>query len=477
VNKLIKTLALALLICPSFHGLGQQVKKPNIIIILADDLGWGDVGFHGSDIKTPNIDKLSREGLILNHYYTAPVCSPTRAGLLTGRYPNRFGLRQTVIPPWSDFGLDITEEFIPQMLQAAGYLNRAVLGKWHLGHAKKEYLPLQRGFTHFYGHYNGAIDYFTHMREGELDWHNDEESSYDKGYSTDLISDEAVKCIQNYSKESPFFMYVAFNAPHGPLQAKDEDLFLYGYDSSRPKFGKMSGYEDESGYGSLGKGNTPRQTYAAMVTSLDSGIGRILNTLKELGIEDNTLVLFQSDNGAAPNEGGTSGKLRGLKFQEWEGGVRAPAIVKWPAAFKGGRTIEQVMGYIDVAPTLREIAGIKTSPAKPYDGLSMLSVWKGEKKQVDRNIYLGYGSIISNQWKLVKANSGNEKMKASDDMLFEIIKDPFEEKNVRLAHPEIYKQLNAMVSEFDAIKSSLQVPPYGEGRKGFKAPKEWKITR
>jgi arylsulfatase B len=135
------------------------------------------------------------------------------------------------------------------------------------------------------------------------------------------------------------------------------------------------------------------------------------------------------------------------------------------------------MGYIDVAPTLREIAGIKTSPAKPYDGLSMLSVWKGEKKQVDRNIYLGYGSIISNQWKLVKANSGNEKMKASDDMLFEIIKDPFEEKNVRLAHPEIYKQLNAMVSEFDAIKSSLQVLPYGEGRKGFKAPKEWKITR
>ena len=196
-----------------------------------------------------------------------------------------------------------------------------------------------------------------------------------------------------------------------------------------------------------------------------------------MGIEDNTLVLFQSDNGAAPNEGGTSGKLRGLKFQEWEGGVRAPAIVKWPAAFKGGRTIEQVMGYIDVAPTLREIAGIKTSPAKPYDGLSMLSVWKGEKKQVDRNIYLGYGSLISNQWKLVKANSGNEKMKASDDMLFEIIKDPFEEKNVRLAHPEIYKKLNAMVSEFDAIKSTLQVPPYGEGRKGFKAPKEWKITR
>jgi len=477
MKRLKIILPVLLLMCFSI-GFTQTNKKPNIIIILADDLGWGDVGFHGSDIKTPNIDKLAKEGVILSRYYTAPVCSPTRAGLLTGRYPNRFGLRQTVIPPWSNFGLDTSEEFIPQMLKQAGYVNRAVLGKWHLGHAKREYLPLQRGFTHFYGHYNGAIDYFSHKREGELDWHNDEETSRDTGYSTDLLAAEAVRCIKKYSLEtgSPFFMYVAFNAPHGPLQAKTEDLLLYGFDSSRPKFGKMTAYDDADGYGSYGKGNTQRQTYSAMVTNLDRGIGQILNALRESGIDENTLVLFHSDNGAAPNEGGTSGNLRGLKFQEWEGGVRAPAIVRWPAAITGGRRVDQVMGYVDVAPTLREIAGVKSAPSKPYDGISMLSAWQGQKRQINRNIYLGYGSIVTNEWKLVKANRGSEKMTDSVDMLFEISKDPAEKNNVIGLHPDVYKKLDKLVTEFDAIKSVKEVPPYAEGRKGFKAPKDWKIV-
>lgn len=455
--------------------IAQDLKKPNIIIILADDLGWGDVGFHGSDIKTPNIDRLAKEGVILDRYYTAPVCSPTRAGLLTGRYPNRFGLRQTVVPPWSSFGVNLAEEFIPVMLKEAGYRNRAILGKWHLGHAKKEYLPLQRGFTHFYGHYNGAIDYFSHMREGEPDWHNDEETSRDKSYSTDLLADEAVKCIASYSKESPFFMYVAFNAPHGPLQAKEEDLLLYGFDKSKPSFGKLAAEEDANGYGAEGRGNTRRQTYAAMVTNLDRNIGRILAALKAAGVENNTLVLFHSDNGAAPNEGGTSGGLRGLKFEEWDGGVRAPAIVKWPAGFKGNRKISQVMGYIDIAPTIREIVGVKSRPAQPYDGISMLSVWKGKQLSVDRSIYLGYGSIVTNQWKLVKTNSGNEKMKAAEDQLFDMQKDPSEKLNVKAGNEAIYKKLDAEVSVFDKIRSAYEVPPYGEGRKNFKAPKDWKI--
>jgi arylsulfatase B len=475
VNKTFSILVPALIFFSQFHAISQQQEKPNIIIIVADDLGWADVGYHGSDIRTPHIDQLSSEGVILDRYYTAPVCSPTRAGLLTGRYPNRFGLRQTVIPPWSEFGVDLSEEYIPEMLKQAGYLNRAVLGKWHLGHAKKKYLPLQRGFTHFYGHYNGAIDYFTHEREGELDWHNDEETSHDKGYSTDLISDEAVKCIRSYAKQSPFFMYIAYNAPHGPLQAKEEDLLLYGYDKSKPIFGKTAEGEDGKGYGSQGKGNTPRQTYSAMVTNMDRGIGRILQALKESGIEENTLILFHSDNGAAPNEGGSSGNLRGLKFQEWDGGVRAPAIVKWPAAFKGGRTIAQVTGYIDIAPTLREIAGVKTPPRNPYDGISMLPVWKGEKKQIERNLYLGYGSVVNNQWKLVKANSGNDKMKLPADMLIEILKDPSEKSNVKDRFPKVYEELNKLVSAYDAIKPEVAVPPYGEGRKNFKAPKDWKI--
>lgn len=209
---------------------------------MADDLGNGDVGYHGSDIKTPNIDRLAKEGIMLNRFYVAPVCSPTRAGLLTGRYPNRFGLRETVIPPWRDFGVDTTEVFLPELLAGAGYKNRAVLGKWHLGHSRKAYHPLNRGFTHFYGHYNGAIDYFTHKREGELDWHNDYKTSYDEGYATDLITEEAVKSIQDYSDDgSPFFLYVAYNAPHGPLQAKNEDLVKYGFEDEKPLFSNRKG--------------------------------------------------------------------------------------------------------------------------------------------------------------------------------------------------------------------------------------------
>ncbi len=448
----------------------EEIKsRPNIIVIMADDLGNGDVGYHGNEIKTPNIDKLSKEGVILNRFYVTPVCSPTRAGLLTGRYPNRFGLRETVIPPWRDFGVDTTEVFLPEILAEAGYKNRAALGKWHLGHSRKAYHPLNRGFTHFYGHYNGAIDYFTHKREGELDWHSDFETSYDEGYATDLITEEAVESIQDYSGDSPFFLYVTYNAPHSPLQAKKEDLLEYGFEEDKPLF------SNENGYGEMGRGNTRRQTYSAMVSSMDKGIGEIMNTLKNLKIEDNTLVLFLSDNGPAPNEGGTTAGLRGHKFHEWEGGVRVPALVKWPDGFEGGKEVNQVMGYIDVLPTLKEIAGVKTKSKKTLDGVNMLPVLKGERQSVERNFYLGYGAIVNNNWKLVKKNSRNSWMKVKENMLFNMEEDPGETTDIKEEHPAIFKELKEIVDNYDAIKPKQKVPSYQEGKKGFKAPKEWKI--
>lgn len=445
----------------SMQAIGQDLpQKPNIIVILADDLGWGDVGFNGSDIKTPNIDRLSREGVILNRYYTASICSPTRAGLLTGRYPDRVGIRSTGITPWRDYGLDTAEVTLPEILAEAGYKHRAILGKWHLGHSRPQYHPLQRGFTHFYGHYNGAIDYFTHEREGELDWHNDYETSYDKGYSTDLISEHAVGCIKDYNGEAPFFLYVAYNAPHTPLQAKEEDLLLYGFDKTKLRFAKGKGH-----------GNKQRQTFSAMVTNMDRGIGRILETLKNLGIEDNTLVLFHSDNGAG--KGGSSGELRGRKYSEWEGGVRAPAVIKWPDGFKGQRVLDQVTGYVDVVPTLREITGIQSEPKFPLDGVSILPVLKDKKQQFDRNLYLGYGAIVNQDWKLIKATTDAPKMNLNEDMLFHISEDPSEQENVKDDNKRIYEQLKQLVKPFDAIEVDNPVLPWGEGREGFKAPKEW----
>jgi len=461
---------LALLFCCPFRTL-SQTEKPNIIIILADDLGWGDVGYHGSHIKTPVIDQLSKEGIELNRYYTAAVCSPTRAGLMTGRYPDRFGLRTTVIPPWSSFGVDTKEVFLPQMLAEAGYKNRAILGKWHLGHAALKYHPLNRGFTHFYGHLNGAIDYFTHKREGELDWHNDFNVSHDRGYSTDLITDEAVKNIKQYSKESPFFLYIAYNAPHGPLQAKEEDLLKYGYDKNKPSFGKPSKEGNE------GRGNTKEQTYAAMVSNMDTNIGRILQTLKDLKIDGNTIVLFESDNGVAPGSGGSSGILRGTKFTEWEGGVRAPAIIKWPDGFQGGWKSEQVMGFVDVMPTLLDIAGVKAKPKNEFDGLSMLPILTRKVEKIDRTLFLGSGAIVNSEWKLIEASDKNPSMKLKKDHLIQISKDIAEKTNVVDKNPEAYDKLKSAIVKFNSIQSDKVVAPYGEGRKGFVAPKEWQIDK
>lgn len=462
------------LVCPNTTTLllGQttpDVEKPNIIIIMADDLGWGDLGYLGSSIKTPNIDKLSEKGVQLSRFYVAPVSSPTRAGLLTGMYPNRFGLRETVIPPWRDFGIDPSHTMIPEFLSEHGYKNRAIIGKWHLGHSRPEYYPLNNGFTRFYGHLNGAINYFTHEREGELDWHDNYNTSYDKGYSTDLITAESVNCIKKYSKDGPFFLYVTFNAPHGPLQAKTEDLKLYGYDDSKPTFSGKKGKTAQ------GQRNTKRQTYSAMVTCMDRGIGDILQTLKDLGIEENTLVLFLSDNGAdVGSGGGSSGPLRGHKFHEFDGGVRSPTIIHWPGHFTGPRVVDQLTGFVDVFPTICDIVAPENDTPVEFDGISILKVLNEKQDKIDRSFYLGCGGFIENDWKLIRSGL-NPKMKLSHNVLYNIVNDPYEEHDLSNDYPEVTKQMTEKALKYDAIIPEKEVLPFGVGQVGFVPPKEWNI--
>lgn len=452
-------LASGSLISLSASELNRVESRPNIVIVVADDLGWGDVGYHGSKIKTPNLDKLAEVGIQLNRFYVSPISTPTRAGLLTGRYPNRMGVRNVVIPPWRDFGIEPNEIFLPQELEKAGYKNRAIIGKWHLGHSRKCYYPLNRGFTHFYGHLNGAIDYFTHEREGELDWHNDWESSYDKGYSTDLLSEHAANCIDKYSTESPFFLYVAFNAPHEPLQATDQDLKLYGFDESKPRYGKIK----------TGHGNTEEQTYAAMVTCMDRGVGRIIAALEKNGELQNTIFLFFSDNGAVV---GSNGSLRGNKFLEFEGGVRSPAILNWPSVLKGGRILNQVTGYVDVMPTLLDI--VNTNSNAEFDGISILPVLKGRKKSINRNFYLGLGAVVTNNWKFIE-NGHNNQMKIDKSQLFKIDNDPNERVNTLNSYPKKAKYFERFVFRFDTITPPNKLPDYGVGKEEFIVPKEWKV--
>ena len=443
---------------PAF--LHAQTERPNIVIVLADDLGWGDVGFHGSEIKTPSLDALVGEGVELERFYTSPISTPTRAGLMTGRYPNRFGVRSAVIPPWREDGLDENEETMADMLARNGYKNRAIIGKWHLGHTKKVHYPMNRGFSHFYGHLNGAIDYFDLTREGELDWHNDWETCHDKGYSTELITQEAIRCIDAYEKEGPFMLYVAYNAPHTPLQAQEKDIKLYtdNFDSLTPKEQKKA-------------------TYSAMVSCMDRGIGAIVDALKKKGIMDNTFFIFFSDNGTAGVPGSSSGPLRGHKFDEWDGGVHAPAVLYWKKAEKQYKNLSsQVTGFVDLVPMLKDLVGDHSRPKREYDGISILPVLNGKKTCIDRDFYLGHGAVVNKDYKLIRKGM-KPGLDLKQDFLVDYKTDPYEKKNASAGNEKIVKALYEVTLKYDTITPCIPEVPYGKGRDGFKAPKEWKVVR
>ena len=460
--RTLQILLVSALLVSGAELFAAPAKKPNIVILVADDLGWNDVGYHGSDIRTPAIDRLAKSGVQLDRFYVCPICSPTRAGLLTGRYPHRFGLRNTVIPPWRKFGLDLSEQTLPEVFATAGYKRRACIGKWHLGHYKRAYHPIERGFTHFYGHYNGAIDYFTHLREGERDWHRNFEPSADAGYSTELLGDEAVRFIKGSPEGEPFLLYLPFNAPHGPLQAQRKYLDEYGYDEKAGTFKKKGAAKDD--YGAEGQGNRKRQTFAAMVTAMDTQIGRILDTLDSEGLAENSIVLFFSDNGATLKIGGSNKPLPGAKHSVHEGGVRVPAVIRWPAGLHGSRKFDTLMGYIDVLPTLLGLAGReKPGGGKPLDGIDLSGVLRGKTKAPDRTFYLGQKAVISQQWKLIEGK------------LYRIDTDPTERKDVSAANPAVLSRLAKRLNAFEKLAGKVKVAPYGSGRENFRAPADWRI--
>jgi arylsulfatase A-like enzyme len=317
--------------------------RPNIITIVGDDIGWGDVGFHGSSIKTPNIDRLAAGGARLDRFYVNPICSLTRASFLTGQFVARTGVNNRS-------GLPLDYRIFPADLRDAGY-QTWMCGKWHLGGSAenaftgREYHPDARGFDYFYGFLGGAVDYFTHANResGSSDWWRNGEQVAEKGYSTDLLADEAIGLIKNRETNRPFFLHLAFNAAHGPLQAPD------GTSGGRGKSG----------------------TYKAVVEAMDSAVGRVLSALDEQNIADSTIVLFFCDNGAQDGQGGSNGPLRGAKGGAYEGGVRSAAVLRYPAAIRAGSEFGQWMWVGDVWPTLAAAAGVTPQPSKPFDGVNM----------------------------------------------------------------------------------------------------------
>lgn len=319
---------------------------------------------------------------------------------------------------------------------------------------------MNRGFSHFYGHLNGAIDYFDLTREGELDWHNDWETCHDKGYSTELITKEAIRCIDAYEKEGPFMLYVAYNAPHTPLQAQEKDIKLYtdNFDSLTPKEQKKA-------------------TYSAMVSCMDRGIGAIVDALKKKGIMDNTFFIFFSDNGTAGVPGSSSGPLRGHKFDEWDGGVHAPAVLYWKKAEKQYKNLSsQVTGFVDLVPTLKDLVGDHSRPKREYDGISILPVLNGKKACIDRDFYLGHGAVVNKDYKLIRKGM-KPGLDLKQDFLVDYKTDPYEKKNASAGNEKIVKALYEVALKYDTITPCIPEVPYGKGRDGFKAPKEWKVVR
>lgn len=422
----------------------KAADKPNIVHIVADDLGWKDVGFNGAtDLRTPNIDALAAGGAKFSQFYVQPMCTPTRAALMTGRYPFRYGLQTIVIPGPADYGLDTSEWLLPQSLKEAGY-KTAIVGKWHLGHADKKYWPKQRGFDHQYGAIIGELDYFTHSDAGVIDWFRNNEPVREEGYTTQLIGAEAVKFINAQDAKSPFYLYLTFNAPHTPYQAPKEYVE------------RFSSIEDPT-----------RRTYAAMISCLDDEIGRVVAALDAKGIRGNTLIVFHSDNGGTTNAmfaGQMSdlskiklpcdnGPYRGGKGSLFEGGCRVAAFANWPGRIKP-QAVDGIIHAVDLYPTFASLAGASTAKCKPLDGVNVWSsIAEGKpspRTEVVYNVEPFRGAVRQGDWKLVWSALIPTRVE-----LFNLADDPYETKNLAEANPQ---QVLAMQARLNALGSEAAKP-------------------
>ena len=400
--------------------------QPNILVIIPDDLGWRDVGYHGSEIKTPNIDKLAESGLRLNQHYVMPTCTPTRVSLMTGKYPSRYG----VTGP--DYGevIDLGDPTLASVLQENGYFT-AIAGKWHLG--SPPYTPLKYGFQSSYGYFDGQIDPYTHEYKKETDlterrsWHRNDEYLEEEGHVTDLLTAEAIRIIEE-NREKPFFLYLAHHVPHYPLEEPDE---------------WMSVYNDKDMFPS-------RKLFAASVSHMDAGIGKIIDALERTGQRENTLILFLSDNGGQhswhsnteyrgkyadkPHSVlGNNYPLRGWKGDLYEGGIRVPAIANWPGKLKPGEA-DFPIHMSDWLPTLCELIGTETPPNQILDGRNIWPLFTGEKQVTDkRPIYWkirSHYAVREGNWKLL-LNRNTSKAE-----LYDLENDFRETRDLSETHPE-----------------------------------------
>tara|TARA_B100001057_G_scaffold200520_1_gene201228 strand:+ start:891 stop:2354 length:1464 start_codon:yes stop_codon:yes gene_type:complete len=430
------------------------ISSPNILIILADDLGWNDVSYHGSEIKTPNIDKLISLGVELDRFYVQPTCSPTRAELMTGKSAMRLGITRPISKN-QKLGLGLEEKILPQYLKELNY-STYLLGKWHLGSYIPDYFPTRRGFDYFYGYLTGGIGYWDHIHGGGHDWQRNEVSLREDGYVTQLIKNDTLKIIDNHDFTDPIFLNLNFGAPHIPNEAPEESVLKFSY------------IEDET-----------RRIHAAMVHEMDNAIGEIIAALEKENVLKNTIVMFASDNGGLTPDvkinpsflsipkkiGVCDTKNRfGIKIFQWicenysggssnkplpegkmsvsEGGIRVPAVIWWPGKFENSKS-ENFITMMDVLPTILDLINYKNEIQ--VDGVSRVSSLNDSdnsesSKYVVTNIINDKYAVIEMPYKLITSADG--------DQLYNILDDPSENLNIGSKNQEIVLELKNTLSQW-----------------------------
>ncbi|MDZ7377152.1 MAG: sulfatase-like hydrolase/transferase [candidate division KSB1 bacterium] len=409
----------------------RQKRAPNILIFVSDDTGWNDVGYHNPEIKTPNIDRLARQGVELDNFYVSPVCSPTRAALLTGRPPSRFGIIGPIAGR-SELALPKGTMTLAELLRQHGY-QTAITGKWHLG-LKPELGPRQYGFDYSYGYFHGQLDQFTHIyKNGDRTWHRNDQFVDEDGHATDLITNEAIRFIRELRDETrPFFLYVPFSVPHFPVQEEKRWEEMY------------SQIENEC-----------RRLYAASMTHMDDGMGQILAVIEEEGLADDTLVIYFSDNGgqeswsAGPDyyggkfrpcdQLGDNRPLRGWKGELYEGGIRVPAAVYWKGRLQP-RQVTEVIAVQDLYPSIADLVGAEISSDWPIEGMDIWQALNGGALP-PRVLYWrtkGQFAVRRGNWKLIHTG---ESLERGEQELFDLAQDPFEQDNLITQWPAMANEL------------------------------------
>jgi arylsulfatase A-like enzyme len=433
--------------------------QPNIVFIISDDQGYPDLGCIGTKpLITPNLDKLAAEGVRGTSFYvTWPACTPSRGSVLTGRYPQRNGLYDMVrndlvnyghrftaeeyaVSPEMTLGLDVREITIGDMLKKAGYATGCV-GKWDMGQAKR-FLPLQRGFDFFYGHGNNGIDYYTHERYGVPSlFRGNERTQEDKGaYVTDVFRREALYFLNEHAGQKPFFLYLAFNAPHGASTLPEDTV------AGEKK--KGVGVQAPEKYVAMYRGKVADEKlarYCGAVTCMDEAIGALMDALEKAGQKDNTLVIFISDNGGSGNGG--NAPLKGSKSTMWEGGLRVPFIACWPGKLPAGKVINEFLTSLEFVPTLLAATGAAAPEGVKMDGFDMLPILRGETKSPRKEMFWQRRSDKAaryENWKWLESAKGNG--------LYELSSDPGETKDLSAEKPEVARMMRG---RFEAWRAEM----------------------